>query len=406
MQFVYGVPDDMATILSAEIVRCPPRWILLKIESSCGEIGWGEAIGDLHEEVEAALRSACKKIIGRDVSKIEFLRQELLYGRFWREGPILNTVAAAIEMALWDLKGKAAGAPIHELLGGAIREKVQVYRNLWGGGGEEFAKSAISSKKEGMTAMKVSPAGPMNGIASDNDLVEMVSIVEEIRCAIGPETKLAIDLHGRCSPSVARRAFSALAPFDPWFIEEPLLPGSGSAEMMRDLGKLRCLQPIPIATGERLLTRRSALDHLFPVPAIDIIQPDISIVGIRDTFAIGLAAEAAQISLAPHCPYGPIQTAASLQIAASCPSHIAQEVQSLGGAGLPGGVAGGGWKWSFDLLKRPFEIENGFVATRSGSKYAGLGIEINLDRIEEFAEEWSPHPPTIWQTEDGARAEW
>ncbi|MBT4406316.1 MAG: hypothetical protein HOC79_00385 [Euryarchaeota archaeon] len=394
----------MPTISTAELVRCPPRWLLVRIESSDGEIGWGEALGDLHEEVEAALQSACKKIIGRNISEIERLRQELLYGRFWRDGPVLNTVAAAIEMALWDIKGKAAGAPIHELLGGKIREKVQVYRNIWGGGAQEFAKSAVAALNEGMTAMKVSPVGPIRGIVCDADLSGMVEIVSQVRDAIGKEAKLAIDLHGRCSPSAGRRAISLVAPFDPWFVEEPMLPGDAKA--MSELRNLRCSQPIPIAAGERFLNRQISLDHLFPTPAIDIIQPDISLMGLRDTFAVGLAAETAQVHLAPHCPYGPIQTAASLQIAAAWPSHIAQEVQSLGGAGLPGGRSGDGWKWAFELIKKPFEIEGGFVSVRSGAKYAGLGVEICEERIGEFAEQWNPHPPTLWHTEDGARAEW
>ena len=174
---------------------------------------------------------------------------------------------------------------------------------------------------------------------------------------------------------------------------------------MREFRELKVSQPVPIATGERLLNRRAALDHLFPTAAADILQPDVSLMGIRDTFATGLAAEAAQVHLAPHCPYGPIQTAASLQIAAACPSHIAQEVQSLGGAGSPGGVAGGGWSWSFDLIENSFEINEGYVEVRGGSKNAGLGITVCEERISEFIEQWNPHPPTSRTTPDGARAE-
>ena len=394
----------MASIRSAQVVRCPPRWLLLRVETSDGEVGWGEAIGDLHEEVEAALQAACEKIIGREVGQIERLRQELLYGRFWRDGPVLNTVAAAVEMALWDLHGKSLGAPVHELLGGAVRDRVLVYRNLWGGNPDEFASSAKAAVAEGLTAMKVSPAGPTAGVVSDSDLAPLVDVMSSVRAEVGPEVKIAVDLHGRCSPSAARRAIALLAPHDPWFVEEPMLPGS--TEAMAEFRELKVSQPIAIATGERLLNRRSALDHLFPTPAVDILQPDVSLMGLRDTFAIGLAAEAAQAHLAPHCPYGPIQSAASLQVAAACPSHIGQEVQSLGGAGLPGGVAGGGWSWSFELLEKPFEVVDGHVEVRSGSAHAGLGITVCEERIAEFAEQWNPHPPSIWATPDGARAEW
>ena len=110
----------MPSIRNAQVVRCPPRWLLLRVETTDGEVGWGEAIGDLHDEVEPALEAACNKIVGVDVNQIEKIRQELLYGRFWRDGPVLNTVAAAVEMALWDLLGKSMGAPVHELLGRSV----------------------------------------------------------------------------------------------------------------------------------------------------------------------------------------------------------------------------------------------------------------------------------------------
>jgi len=394
----------MPRIRSVEVVRCPPRWLLLRVETDDGEVGWGEAIGDLHEEVETALASAGEKIIGRDSSEIERIHQELLYGRFWRDGPILNTVAAAVEMALWDLHGKELGAPIHQLLGGKVRDRVLVYRNLWGSNAEQFASSAKAALDEGLTAMKVSPAGPLANVVSDADLTGMSEIVAAVRNAVGSKPKVAVDLHGRCSPSAARRAIALLAPNDPWFVEEPMLPGS--AEAMGEFRELKVSQPISIACGERLLSRRSALDHLFPTPAVDIIQPDISLMGLRDTFAVGLAAEAVQIGLAPHCPYGPIQTAASLQIAAACPAHIGQEVQSLGGAGLPGGQSGAGWAWSFNLLSKPFEVVEGHVEVRTGAGNAGLGIEICEDKISEFSEQWNPHPPTVWTTPDGGRSEW
>ena len=372
----------MPSIRNAQVVRCPPRWLLLRVETTDGEVGWGEAIGDLHDEVEPALEAACNKIVGVDVNQIEKIRQELLYGRFWRDGPVLNTVAAAVEMALWDLLGKSMGAPVHELLGGKVRERVLVYRNLWGADAGQFADSAKAAIEEGFTAMKISPAGPTVGVPSDADLASISEIMKSVRDAVDRETKIAVDLHGRCSPSAARRAISLLAEYDPWFVEEPMLPGGIDA--MREFRELKVSQPVPIATGERLLNRRAALDHLFPTAAADILQPDVSLMGIRDTFATGLAAEAAQVHLAPHCPYGPIQTAASLQIAAACPSHIAQEVQSLGGAGSPGGVAGGGWSWSFDLIENSFEISEGYVEVRGGSKNAGLIAKINLKEIYEI----------------------
>jgi galactonate dehydratase len=234
-------------------------------------------------------------------------------------------------------------------------------------------------------------------------LESLTKVVAAVRDAVGPHVDLAVDLHGRLTPAASRRAVHALAPLDPFFIEEPCLP-DGSASHLADLRALRTAQPIAIATGERLRSAHRFAEHLFPSPVVDIIQPDVSMVGgIRATVEIGAMASAAQVSLAPHCPYGPIQFAASLQVAATCPAHLIQEFQSLGGAGSGGGIPGAGQDWAFDLIERPFEIQSGHVEIPSG---AGLGIRVVEERIEEFMEQWNPHPPTAWTLADGSHAEW
>ncbi len=386
----------MTAVVGARLVRCPPRWLLIRIETEDGIIGWGEAIGDLHEEVEAGLDAASKRIIGEDSSNISRIVERLMKGRFWRDGPVLNTVASAVEMALWDIKGKRLGVPVWQLLGGKVRDKVLVYRNLWGSTPEEFADSARAALEEGLVAMKVSPAGPTSNIPSDDELQGIVEVLKAVRNAVGPAVKVAVDLHGRLSPAAARRLIPMLAEYDPWFIEEPCLPDDSTGIRLLDTD-------LPLATGERLLTLHQFKLHLEP-PCVDIVQPDLSLVGgISAAMLIGELAAMAQVSLAPHCPYGPVQTAASLQIAAASAAHQMQEVQSLGGAGLPGGRAGGGWAWSFNLLKQPFIVEDGYVAVPEG---AGLGIEINEDAIAAHMDEWNPHAPPIWAQPDGAFAEW
>jgi len=386
----------MTAVIGARLVRCPPRWLLIRIETDDGIIGWGEAIGDLHEEVEAGLEAASKRIIGEDSSNINRIVERLMKGRFWRDGPVLNTVASAVEMALWDIKGKRLGVPVWQLLGGKVRDKVLVYRNLWGSNPEEFADSARAALQEGLVAMKVSPAGPTSNIPSDDELQGIVEILKAVRNAVGPVVKVAVDLHGRLSPAAARRLIPMLAEYDPWFIEEPCLPDDSTGIRLLDTD-------LPLATGERLLTLHQFKQHLEP-PCVDIVQPDLSLVGgISAAMLIGELAAMAQVSLAPHCPYGPVQTAASLQIAAASAAHQMQEVQSLGGAGLPGGRAGGGWAWSFNLLKQPFIVEDGYVAVPEG---AGLGIEVDEDTIAAHMDEWNPHAPPIWTQPDGAFAEW
>ena len=393
----------MTTIRSTHCIRCPPRWLLLRVETDDGAVGWGDAIGDLHEEVEKALEALGERVIGSGIHDITRIIDTQRKTRFWRDGPVLDTALSALEMALWDLKGKEWGAPVHDLLGGRVRDRVRVYRNLWGRNPEEFASSALEAVSRSMTAVKVSPAGPTPAVVSRSELESLTEVVAAVRDAVGPHVDLAVDLHGRLTPAASRRAVHALAPLDPFFIEEPCLP-DGSASHLADLRALRTAQPIAIATGERLRSAHRFAEHLFPSPVVDIIQPDVSMVGgIRATVEIGAMASAAQVSLAPHCPYGPIQFAASLQVAATCPAHLIQEFQSLGGAGSGGGIPGAGQDWAFDLIERPFEIQSGHVEIPSG---AGLGIRVVEDRIEEFMEQWNPHPPTAWTLADGSHAEW
>jgi galactonate dehydratase len=386
----------VSKIISARLLRCPPRWLLLRIECEDGIIGWGEAIGDLHPEVEAGIENVESRIYGLDSNDTSAIVERLMKGRFWRDGPVLNTIGSAVEMALWDIKGKRLGVPVWQLLGGKVRDKVLIYRNLWGGNPEEFANSAKAAIAEGLIAMKVSPALATPAVPSEADLQNIVAIVAAVRTAVGPSIKVAIDLHGRLSPTAARRLMPKLEQYDPWFIEEPCLPDDSTA--------IRLIEThLPLATGERLLTMTQFKQHLDP-PCIDIIQPDLSLVGgISAGMLIGDLAAMAQVALSPHCPYGPIQTAASLQVAAASPAHAMQEVQSLGGAGLPGGRAGGGWEWSFNLLKQPFIVEDGYVAVPEG---AGLGIEVDEEAIAAHMDEWNPHAPPIWTQPDGAFAEW
>jgi len=393
----------MSTIRNVQLVRCPPRWLLLRVETADGEVGWGEAIGDLHDEVEAAITALGKRVEGADAAEITRLIEIERKGRFWRDGPVLDTALSALEMALWDIKGKRLGAPVHELLGGRVRDRVRVYRNLWGRNPAEFADSAREAISRSMSAVKVSPAGPSVGVTSSATLNELVETVAAVRDAVGPHVDLAVDLHGRLSPAASRRALAALAPLDPFFVEEPCLP-DGSAAHLADLGALRTGQPIALATGERLRTSHQFASHLLPRPVVDIIQPDLALMGgIGAAMAVNGMAEASQTHIAPHCPYGPVQFAASIQFAAAAPRHLIQEFQSLGGAGSGGGTPGGGQNWAFDLLESPFEIHAGHVAVPTAP---GLGIRVCEDRIAEHMSDWNPHPPSRWTTPDGAHAEW
>ena len=386
-------------IRSLEVLRCPPRWLFLRLETEDGLIGWGEAIGDHHDAVEAALQALAADVVGADETRIEHLRRLTHVGGFWRDGPIRNTAVSALDMALWDLAGQRLGAPVHDLLGGRVRDRIRVYRNVWGTDPDSFAASARTAvTDEQLDLVKVSPAGPTAPVASDADLDQLVATAAAVREAIGLAADLTIDLHGRLTPAVSRRVLPRLAILDPLFVEEPCLPGPPAT--LRDLSSVG----VPLATGERLLRQQDFFDLLHPSPAVAVIQPDLSLCGgLREGLALAQLAEATQVAFAPHCPYGPVQTAASLQLAATAPAHLAQEVQSLGGAGLPSGCMGGGWGWSFNAITTPWTVHDGRVTLPSTP---GLGIEVDEEAIAEHQDEWRPGPPPRWQLADGTQAEW
>lgn len=387
-------------IRSLDVVRCPPRWLMLRLETDDGLVGWGEALGDHHAAVEAAIVALRPHVVGQDEHAIERLRRAEHLGGFWRDGPVTNAAVSALETALWDLLGQRLGAPVHQLLGGAVRDRIRVYRNVWGSTPERFGESArVAVTEEHLDLVKVSPAGPTPGVPSHRALDSTVDTVAAVREAIGPDHDLAIDLHGRLTPAGSARLLPLLEPFEPLFVEEPCLPGP--SDRLRELGRTTS---IPFATGERLPRLADFIDLASPSPAVAILQPDLSLVGgLRQGLAIAEVAAAHDLAFAPHCPYGPVQTAAALQLAATTPAHLAQEVQSLGGAGGAGGSDGGGWVWQTNLITQPFEVSDGHVDVPTRP---GLGIEVDESVIDELADQWKPASPPRWTLADGTTAEW
>jgi galactonate dehydratase len=198
---------------------------------------------------------------------------------------------------------------------------------------------------------------------------------------VGKKVDVAIDFHGRISPSVAKQLCRGLEKYHPMFVEEPVLPGDTLA--LREIARGTT---IPIAAGERLFTRWQ-FQEIIESEAVAVIQPDVSHVGgIFEMRKIAAMAESRNIALAPHCPLGPIALAASLAVAACTPNFICQEHASLGA----------------DYLKQPFVVDNGYISVPAG---AGLGIELDEDKLRggAFAGDWETPQFSL---EDGGFAEW
>src|ERR1700754_706593 len=212
-------------IASLTTYLVPPRWLFLKIETDEGVTGWGEPVleGRAHT-VATAVDELADYLVGQDPLRIEDHWQVLTKGGFYRDGPVLSSAIAGIDQALWDIKGKVHGVPVHDLLGGPVRERVRMY--AWIGGDEpaQLREHAAQRVEQGFTAVKMNAGGRMRLLESQRQVDDAVARVAAVREAIGPDRDVAIDFHGRVSPAVARQLCRALEPLHPMFVEEPVLP--------------------------------------------------------------------------------------------------------------------------------------------------------------------------------------
>jgi galactonate dehydratase len=380
-------------IKQLELFQVPPRWLFLKIATDDGLFGWGEPIVEGRAATTAAaVTEVGEYLIGKDPRNVEDLWQSMYRGGFYRGGEVLMSAISGIEQALWDIKGKALGVPVYELLGGAVREKMRVYSWIGGDDPSDVAESAKGRLAEGYTAMKMNGTGPMEWIDTPAQVELAANRLAAVREVVGKEVQIGIDFHGRVHKGMAKQLFKALEPSQPMFIEEPIL-----AENNEVLLELSRLSHIPIATGERMYTRWG-FKELLKTGAADIIQPDVSHAGgIWETRKIAAMAEAFDVAVAPHCPLGPIALASCLQVDFCSGNAFIQE-QSLGIHYNQGSDV-------LDYLTDPnvFKYQEGFVPLLTAP---GLGININEAKVREMAKVGHNWKNPVWRNVDGSVTEW
>jgi len=379
------------TRLTTHIV--PPRWLFLKIETDEGIVGWGEPIveGRAHS-VAAAVAELADYLVGKDPRLIEDHWNVLYRAGFYRGGPIHMSALAGIDQALWDIKGKALGVPVHALLGGQCRERIKVYSWIGGDRPADVARAAREVVGRGFTAVKMNGTEELQFVDSYAKIDAAVANVAAVREAVGPDIGIGVDFHGRVHKPMAKILARELEPYRLMFIEEPVL--SENYEALRDI---REHTSTPIALGERLFSRWD-FKRVLADGFVDIIQPDPSHSGgITETRKIAAMAEAYDVALALHCPLGPIALAANLQLDAVCYNAFIQE-QSLG-------IHYNESNDILDYLTKPevFAYRDGFVDIPQGP---GLGIEVNEDYVRERAEVGHRWRNPVWRHADGSVAEW
>jgi len=373
--------------------RLAPRWMFLKIETDEGVTGWGEpVIEGRARSVETAVNELSEYVIGKDPARINDIWQAMYRTGFYRGGPILMSAIAGIDQALWDIKGKVLNAPVYELLGGLVRDRMKMYS--WVGGDRPADVIAGIRKLQaiGFNTFKLNGCEEMGLIDTSKTIDAAVAVVAEIRAAFGNDIEFGLDFHGRVAAPMARVLIKELEPYRPLFIEEPVL-----AEQAEYYPRLAEMTHIPIAAGERMFSRFE-FKRVFAAGGISIVQPDLSHAGgITECVKIAAMAEAYDIGLAPHCPLGPLALASCLHVDFVSRNAVLQE-QSMGihynqGAEL----------MDYVLNKEDFQFHDGYMLP---PKKPGLGVEVNEELVIERSKTAPDWRNPVWRHADGAVAEW
>ena len=380
-------------IVRLSTYHAAPRWLFLKVETDEGITGWGEPVLEGRARtVETAVQELGEYLIGKDPARINDLWQTLYRGGFYRGGAILMSAIAGIDQALWDIKGKALGVPVYELLGGLVRDRMKTYRWVGGDRPADIIQQIRDYQALGFDTFKFNGTEELKLIDSPRRIDEAVAKVGEIRAAFGNTIDFGVDFHGRVGAPMARALLRELEPFRPLFVEEPVLP-----EQAEYYPRLAATTSIPLAAGERMYSRFE-FKSVLAAGGLSILQPDLSHAGgITECVKIAAMAEAHDVALAPHCPLGPVALAACLQVDFVAHNAMLQE-QSIGihyneGADL----------LDYVLNKEDFTCQDGDIAALPKP---GLGVEIDEARLLQASQQPPNWRNPVWRHADGSVAEW
>jgi len=349
------------------------KWLFIQLITDEGIIGLGERPTGGTTKLDSQIQlfhDLCEQfVIGENPFDVEKMWQRIFASRHDHRHPGMQSTPAlsAIEMACWDIIGKATNQPIYNLLGGQYHDKLRAYaymptEGIWENP-EKAGEIAIRLVEEGNTACKLDPFMPSFPLPRDFSLKTIrraAQIFKCIRDAVGDDLEIGIGTHGQFSTSGAIRAASILEEYNPFWFEEPVPP-----ENVDEMARVAAHTSIPIASGERLATKFEFAE-LLTKQAAQIIQLDVGQCGgILESKKIAGMAEAHYAMIAPHMYVGPIAAAAAIQLDTCSPNFLIQEynVNDL----------------HLEIFTEPIEIENGFITPPTGP---GLGVELNEEVVK------------------------
>jgi galactonate dehydratase len=335
------------------------RWLLIRIYCEDGTVGIGE--GGVHgwqRPTETMVNVFEPYLIGKDPSPIEH-HYQFLYRSSHFMGSVIQGALSAVDIALWDIKGKRLGVPIYELMGGKTRDRVRCYMHVGGDSVDDLAADALAAAKQGFTAVRFSAFAPEYWMHKAHAEMEedAVNRVGAVREAVGPDVDICVEIHREMNPAESTALGRRLEQFHPYFYEDPMLPDSPAI-----MGDVQDHVNIPIATGERFTTIFE-YQQLLEARATSYVRPDLCLCGgLSGCKKVAAMAEAHHVKVIPHNPLSPISTAACVQLDACIPNFALQEY--TGESEPP----------KSDLLVEPLELIEGYLTVPEGP---GLGVELN-----------------------------
>ena len=356
------------------------KWLLLKIHCEDGTVGIGE--GGVHgwqRPTQTMIETMEPYLIGKNPDHIEH-HYQWLYRSSHFMGSVMQGALSAIDIALWDIKGKRLQVPVFDLMGGKTRDKVRCYMHVGSGdlgSAADLANDALNAVNQGFTAVRFSP------FSSDYYLHksysewadEAVNRVAAVRETVGPDVDICVEIHRQMNPAESIALGRRLEEFNPFFYEDPMLPDSPAI-----MGEVAAKCNIPIATGERFTTIFE-YQQLLEAKAAAYVRPDLCLCGgLSGCKKVAAMAEAHHVKVIPHNPLSPISTAACVQLDACIPNFALQEY--TGESEPP----------KSELLKNPLELKDGYITVPDGP---GLGVEINEEALK------MPEDPKVLDTPIG-----
>jgi len=344
------------------------NWLFAKVSTDEGMHGVGEGtLNYFSKTVEAAIHELKPLVIGMDPFQVEILSQRLIRDVYSEGAQIHMCAVAAIEIACWDIIGKATSQPIYNLWGGRCHEKLRAYANGWYRGPrtpESFAEKARAVANRGYTALKFDPFGSSWRMLSRHDFDLSVDIIRAVRDAVGGSVDLLIEGHCRFNVATAVEFAEAIHPFKPAWFEEPV-PHTNIAALVEVARR----SPVPIATGESLSSKQQFAE-LLKHEVVDILQPEpLNLGGLFNARIVAGMADAHFGVIAPHSAQGPICSAACVQLNASIPNFFIHEIFDEFNE-----------PWEKEIVTNPVVVVNGYIDIPDSP---GLGTDLNLEEIRK-----------------------